>query len=85
MSKRKVKGHSHSAEPINFDNLWQCRCDCGEVMLVSRFDLESGAVTSCGCDGKTYYKVRITNADDPTETHTVISSKPLCPDCFERN
>lgn len=31
------------------DDMWVCRCDCGNKTTVSRADLESGKVTSCGC------------------------------------
>lgn len=29
--------------------LWECKCDCGKTKLVSRRDLVSGYVRSCGC------------------------------------
>ena len=33
---------------------WECRCDCGRVIIVAEDDLLSGKVTSCGqCDKPT--------------------------------
>jgi hypothetical protein len=29
--------------------VWRCRCDCGEMHLVSALHLRSGDTTSCGC------------------------------------
>ena len=29
--------------------LWECKCDCGEVVLVRSSHLTSGAISSCGC------------------------------------
>ena len=29
--------------------VWRCRCDCGNVVLVSAKNLASGKVSSCGC------------------------------------
>jgi hypothetical protein len=84
---RKAKPHAlpPDAVHVDWDNLWRVRCDCGQEALVSRFDLESGAVTDCGCSGKFYHKMRITNPDDPKDTHLVISSKPLCPECMQKS
>ena len=28
---------------------WNCRCDCGNTIVVSQADIDWGAVTSCGC------------------------------------
>ena len=32
--------------------LWECQCDCGNIVLVSRGNLRSGHTTSCGCYGR---------------------------------
>ena len=32
--------------------LWECKCDCGEIRLVSVGSLRSGNTTSCGCKGR---------------------------------
>ena len=32
------------------DEMWLCKCECGNEINVSRADLENGTVTSCGCD-----------------------------------
>lgn len=29
--------------------LWKCKCDCGNIKIVSGFDLRQGNVKSCGC------------------------------------
>jgi len=31
---------------------WNCRCDCGNMIIVSQDDLYWGTVTSCGCANK---------------------------------
>lgn len=36
-------------------NLWECKCDCGETVLVSSVALLSGNTKSCGCLKKEYY------------------------------
>lgn len=42
-------------EVLNFEELrnhigyWRCRCSCGEEILVSTGNLNSGNTTSCGC------------------------------------
>jgi hypothetical protein len=31
---------------------WECKCDCGNIKIASRFDLISGGSKSCGCSRK---------------------------------
>ena len=38
------------AENIGTRTAWQCRCDCGQEIVVSTRDLRRGRRTSCGCD-----------------------------------
>ena len=45
----KVTIPSSMAAPSQ-EAVWNCRCTCGNTCTVSRSRLESGAVTSCGCD-----------------------------------
>lgn len=33
---------------------WACRCECGQMTLVSATNLKSGSVKSCGCSKKEY-------------------------------
>lgn len=33
----------------NRDIMWECKCNCGNTHIVSRGDLRSGMVKSCGC------------------------------------
>lgn len=33
---------------------WNCRCDCGNFCIVSRSNLKSGNVKSCGCSTKEF-------------------------------
>ena len=32
--------------------IWECRCDCGNIINVKESDLVSGRFTSCGCDSE---------------------------------
>lgn len=32
--------------------IWECECDCGNVILVSSYNLRRGSVKSCGCLGR---------------------------------
>ena len=34
--------------------LYKCRCDCGNVKIITAGDLKSGRVISCGCHAKSY-------------------------------
>ena len=62
------------------EELWRVRCECGAEMIVSRSDLESGAVTSCGCGGEAYFYCLC-------EGGRLISSTPIetCRKQCERN
>lgn len=43
---RERKSMEHSNASINY---WKCRCDCGNVIIVSQPDLQRGNTLSCGC------------------------------------
>lgn len=30
--------------------VWECRCDCGNTVLITASELDTGRITSCGCD-----------------------------------
>ncbi|RRC92740.1 hypothetical protein EII25_03440 [Erysipelotrichaceae bacterium OH741_COT-311] len=32
------------------NSLWNCECECGNTIIVSRCNLISGNTTSCGCN-----------------------------------
>jgi hypothetical protein len=61
-------------------NMWLCKCDCGNIVSVSRHELRCGDTKSCGCiksevasrrffkHGKRYYN----------EYHTWLSMKNRC-------
>lgn len=36
-------------ERRNGNILWECKCDCGNVTLVKKWDVTSGNTKSCGC------------------------------------
>ena len=54
----------------NTENMWKVRCACGSEAFVSQTDLTNGKVTSCGCDGKEYFRCQ-------TDNGLVISSTPI--------
>lgn len=29
--------------------LWECRCDCGNIVITRGYQLKDGRTTSCGC------------------------------------
>lgn len=42
---------------VDFDHMgsykvsyWMCKCDCGNMTIVSRLNLQTGHTTSCGCN-----------------------------------
>lgn len=37
------------ANSPNGQTVWKCKCDCGNITIVRRGNLTSGAVKSCGC------------------------------------
>lgn len=34
--------------------LYKCKCDCGNIKIITACDLKSGRVVSCGCHAKTF-------------------------------
>lgn len=38
-----------SGKRQNFQILWDCQCDCGEIKTVNGYSLRRGATQSCGC------------------------------------
>lgn len=47
-----------SAERQNGRILWECACDCGNTVLVSKSALKNGTTKSCGCLHKEIMKVK---------------------------
>jgi hypothetical protein len=52
-------------------------------MVVQEKELLSGAVTSCGCDGKHYQTYLCIDEDDTT--YTIVTAETLCAECRELN
>jgi hypothetical protein len=44
---KKVK--SHVAPNGHASTMWECKCDCGNIINVCSYDLRSGHSKSCGC------------------------------------
>lgn len=36
----------------NYRSYWECKCDCGNIKIISRHSLISGRSKSCGCEIK---------------------------------
>lgn len=41
----------------NFNAVWTCKCDCGEIVNVLGFSLKNGDTTSCGCKKTSKYEL----------------------------
>ena len=39
--------------------LWKCRCDCGKITLVRRYDLKNGGTVSCGCASQEFGRTKL--------------------------
>lgn len=50
--------------------VWECRCSCGSIVLVSRNALVSGHTKSCGCSRKTFL-----SKQKPAEIHGAARTK----------
>lgn len=50
-------------------SMWKCRCDCGNIVTVSKNSLHKETTKSCGC-------LKIDTAGDHTRTHN-LSNHPL--------
>ena len=42
--------------------MWECKCDCGNIVTVAASDLTSGHTKSCGCMTQSYGVIKITNS-----------------------
>ena len=55
-----------SEQQKNQKTLWECKCECGNTILVRGGSLISGATKSCGCGaaeiGKKYYKNNLSSS-----------------------
>lgn len=38
-----------SEKKVKYSAVWECKCDCGNIVDVATSDLKSGATKSCGC------------------------------------
>lgn len=62
-------------------NGWRCRCDCGKDIIITRKDLLSGKVLSCGCllsetAAKKVIDDNVLGFYDGTSISNIKSSKP---------
>jgi hypothetical protein len=48
-SNRRLTVIGESPVVKNSKCMWQCRCECGSVLLVPASGLKSGRISSCGC------------------------------------
>lgn len=46
---------------------WECRCDCGQIALVTSGNLRSGRSQSCGCLNREKLQARRTHGDAPKD------------------
>lgn len=65
--------------------MWECRCDCGNIIPVRTEDLLSGKSLSCGCQqavqnltGKQFGKLTVVRPLNENFTSTVWQCKCLC-------
>ena len=47
---------------------WECKCDCGEISVVSRLNLRNGHAKSCGCLNKEVASKKIKSKDYHAKT-----------------
>ena len=45
--------------------MWECRCECGSLHLVSAWNLRSGKTKSCGCLQREHFSGEIKSAKKP--------------------
>ena len=63
---------------------WECRCDCGNVSIVSTNSLSTGSIQSCGC-------LQRDNASEYNQTHghsssiTYVSWQAMKKRCYNEN
>ena len=68
--------HSH--------NIWLCKCDCGNLKLVSTGDLTNGKTQSCGCWANELTVKRNTTHGD-THTHLYGIYRKMLWRCYNKN
>lgn len=48
----KLKVIEFSGINKKYSTLWKCKCDCGNEVITTAYELQKGKKTSCGCDTK---------------------------------
>jgi hypothetical protein len=56
---------------------WKCLCDCGNITIVYRGNLESGGTLSCGCLNKENASKRLLSDDSPFKNPELIKKNAL--------
>lgn len=51
--------------------LYRCKCDCGNIKIMTAGDLKSGRVISCGCHAKTF----LDDLHESNKTHGLSNSR----------
>ena len=51
--------------------LYECKCDCGNIKIMTAGDLKSGRVISCGCHAKTF----LDDLHESNKTHGLSNSR----------
>lgn len=50
---------------------WECKCDCGNVTIVTGAALRRGKTKSCGCGSSRYMKTTMTHGDTNTRLYSI--------------
>ena len=65
-----VKKYSHTDDKRRA--MWECKCDCGKIVIVSGIDLRRGHTLSCGCLMRDVVRVNgCNNATHALSNHTL--------------
>lgn len=56
-------------------NVWECKCDCGNIINVKSTSLMNGTTTSCGCKMKEYQEKRAVDFTGTSTSDITVISK----------
>lgn len=48
----KIEVLSFERKDLTQGNMWKCRCQCGNIFIVSGYAVRKGRTKSCGCVGR---------------------------------